>query len=68
MADRRILVAGTLLLLAATALPAVSVAGTAHAATLVTNPTALVNPTIGTGSNGDFTAETPFPAWTCRTA
>ena len=61
MADRRILVTGTLLLLAATSLTAVSVAGTAHAATLVTNPTALVDPTIGTGSNGDYSAGNTFP-------
>ncbi len=47
--------AATLLALLA---PAAAAAG---AATLVTDPAALVNPFIGTGSNGDFTAGNTFP-------
>ena len=61
MASRRILAAGIAAFLAAAVLPAVSAAETAHAATSVTDPTALVNPFIGTGSNNDFSAGNTFP-------
>lgn len=64
MANRRRTL-GALLVPAATLLallaPAAAAAGAAGAATLVTDPTALVNPFIGTGSNGDFTAGNTFP-------
>jgi predicted alpha-1,2-mannosidase len=38
-----------------------TVTATAHAATLVTDPTALVNPFIGTGSNSDYSTGNTFP-------
>jgi predicted alpha-1,2-mannosidase len=64
VASRRILAAGIAVFLAAaglTAVTAVTAAEAARAATLVTNPTALVNPFIGTGSNSDFSAGNTFP-------
>jgi putative alpha-1,2-mannosidase len=55
------LVAGALVVLAAAALPTLAATTEAGAAALVTDPTSLVDPFIGTGANSDFSAGNTFP-------